>query len=105
MLKKLQELTDKQPYELFDYIMGVSTGGLLAVMLGVFRVPLDECIDLYKDFSKEMFTTSRLEGARKLVTSYAYYDTQMWEKILQYVHIITIFNLIRKLFLMRKPCV
>ncbi len=83
MLRRIEEICNKPIYELFDYICGVSTGSLVAVMIGVHKLSLDEAEHLYKTFSKEMFERYRLMGYGKLMTSYAYYDAQLWEKILR----------------------
>ena len=85
ILKRLEELSHRRIYELFDYICGVSTGSLIGIMAAVFRVPVQDMEEIYKEFSVQMFERNRLVGAGKLFMSHAYYDTALWENILKCV--------------------
>ncbi|THY96535.1 hypothetical protein D6C93_04726 [Aureobasidium pullulans] len=38
---------DQSPWQVFHMIIGTSTGGLIAIMLGRLRMTVDECIDAY----------------------------------------------------------
>ncbi|XP_068132621.1 calcium-independent phospholipase A2-gamma [Hyperolius riggenbachi] len=82
-LHKLEELTGKPIHHLFDYICGVSTGAILAFMLGVFQIPLDECEELYRKLGNDVFKQNVILGTVKMGWSHAYYDSEMWEKMLK----------------------
>ena len=43
------------PCHYFDYIGGTSTGGLIAIMLGRLRLPVDEAIEQYKRLSSDVY--------------------------------------------------
>lgn len=70
-------------HQLFDYICGVSTGSILAATIGASGKSLEEIAHLYRILSTKIFTQNAFEGARSLLWSHGYYDTAMWEKILQ----------------------
>ncbi|XP_052368135.1 calcium-independent phospholipase A2-gamma-like, partial [Oncorhynchus keta] len=82
-LHKLQTLTGKPIYQLFDYICGVSTGAILAFMLGLFQIPLDDCEELYRKLGSDVFKQNVIVGTVKMGWSHAFYDSQIWENILK----------------------
>lgn len=55
MLRRLEEGTGKRIHEMFDLICGTSTGGMLAVALGIKQMTLDECEEIYKNLGKLVF--------------------------------------------------
>ncbi|XP_044136272.1 calcium-independent phospholipase A2-gamma isoform X1 [Bufo gargarizans] len=83
MLRKLEELTGKPVHQLFDYICGVSTGAILAFMLGLFHLPLDECDEMYRKLGSDVFKQNVIVGTVKMGWSHAYYNSEMWEKLLK----------------------
>ncbi|XP_056429902.1 calcium-independent phospholipase A2-gamma [Hyla sarda] len=82
-LRKIEELTGKPVHELFDYICGVSTGAILAFMLGLFHIPLDECEELYRKLGNDVFKQNVIVGTVKMGWNHAYYNSEMWEKMLK----------------------
>ncbi|XP_037744398.1 calcium-independent phospholipase A2-gamma isoform X1 [Chelonia mydas] len=82
-LHKLEELTGKPVHELFDYVCGVSTGAILAFMLGLFHIPLDECEELYHKLGSDVFKQNVIVGTMKMGWSHAFYDSDIWEKMLK----------------------
>ncbi|XP_068963120.1 calcium-independent phospholipase A2-gamma [Petaurus breviceps papuanus] len=82
-LRKIVELTQQPVHQLFDYICGVSTGAILAFMLGIFHLHLDECEELYRKLGTDVFTQNLIVGTVKMGWSHAFYDSETWEKILK----------------------
>lgn len=55
ILKAIEKGTGKPIHELFDLICGTSTGGMLAVALGIKLMSLDQCEEIYKNLGKLVF--------------------------------------------------
>ncbi|XP_061759178.1 calcium-independent phospholipase A2-gamma-like [Nerophis ophidion] len=83
VLKLLEAETGKKVHQLFDYICGVSTGAVLAFMLGLTHFSLEECADMYRRFGSEVFRQNRLVGTVKMGWNHSYYNTKTWETILR----------------------
>lgn len=83
VLKLLEVETGKKIHQLFDYICGVSTGAVLAFMLGLAHFSLEECAEMYRRFGSEVFRQNPLVGTVKMGWSHSYYNTETWETILQ----------------------
>lgn len=53
MLRNIEKGTGRRIHEIFDLICGTSTGGMLAVALGIKRMDLDQCENIYKSLGKQ----------------------------------------------------
>ncbi|KAL0321142.1 UNVERIFIED_CONTAM: Phospholipase A I [Sesamum radiatum] len=58
ILKEIERNTGKQMHELFDLICGTSTGGMLAVALGIKEMSLERCEGIYKELGKVVFAAA-----------------------------------------------
>ncbi|XP_037081868.1 LOW QUALITY PROTEIN: calcium-independent phospholipase A2-gamma-like [Pollicipes pollicipes] len=83
LLRELERLSGQPIYQMFDLICGVSTGALLAALLGPLKRSLDDVEELYTRLGTEVFQQTRLRGTTKLLWQHSYYDTDAWRNILQ----------------------
>ena len=71
VLRNLKRRTNKEPHELFDLLCGSGTGGILAMLLGLLKVPVDECEELYEKLAKEVFEVGWLHNPNSPVSDLA----------------------------------
>ena len=71
---------EPRPCDVFDLIVGTSTGGLIAVMLGRLHMTVDECIQQYEILGSRVFGKRQWGGpAGRLVKgmlSSTFYETE-----------------------------
>ena len=53
---------DLSPHDVFNFVGGTSTGGLIALMLGKLGMPVEDCITQYRDLSTKIFRKKHLRG-------------------------------------------
>lgn len=53
---------DVHPHNVFDFVAGTSTGGLIALMLGKLGMSLEDCIEKYHELSKTIFGKMHIRG-------------------------------------------
>ncbi|CAF3792861.1 unnamed protein product [Rotaria sp. Silwood1] len=82
-LRRIEDLVGEPIHTMFDYMCGVSTGAVIAAMLGAFKVDLNQCEELYKHFSSTVFHRSKALGISSLITNQSYYDTKSFENYLR----------------------
>uniref|UniRef100_A0A1I7YFH0 PNPLA domain-containing protein n=1 Tax=Steinernema glaseri TaxID=37863 RepID=A0A1I7YFH0_9BILA len=75
----------KKIYELFDHVVGVSTGAIIAVLLAEKQLTVRESTAIYMDISQKLFNQGRLSGVSGLLRNHSYYNTSMWIDILKQV--------------------
>lgn len=84
-MKAEGQLTDiPKPCDVFDLIVGTSTGGTIAVMLGRLHMTIDECIGKYEQVGGQVFGKKPHGGkvgkALKGLTSSAFYDIKVLQE-------------------------
>lgn len=60
-----------------------ASGAILAFMLGIFQIPLEECEEMYRKLGADVFKQNVIVGTVKMGWSHAFYDSEIWENILK----------------------
>lgn len=80
-LKEVERQTGKRICQLFDMICGTSTGGILAMMLGMFHMTCQEALDTYTTLCGDIFAGK--PDTEKLLRTGEKYNTAGFEVILK----------------------
>ncbi|KAK7081098.1 Calcium-independent phospholipase A2-gamma [Halocaridina rubra] len=83
ILRSIEEEAGLPIHKLFDYICGVSTGAILAVLLGCHKQSINDCEKLYRELSMQIFNQTTFRGAKGLFMKNSYYDSDAWTDILK----------------------
>jgi patatin-like phospholipase/acyl hydrolase len=87
LLKELEHRVQRPLHEVFDMIVGTSTGAIIAAAVGILKYPISEVELLYERFGKEVFAADTLlnqaVGYFKTAIQGVYYDVSKLEAILR----------------------
>lgn len=83
LLRQLQKrcFDGHEPHEVFDLVVGTSTGAILAVLLGAKHCALDVAADMYDQLVSRIFVKKTVRGSTSLVLRRAYYDERDIETV------------------------
>ena len=82
ILQELEHRTGKKISELFDLVVGTSTGAIVAAIVCVRGLGAVQGLDIYKELGSRVFQQSILRGAQGLLSKQSYYDNKQLEVIL-----------------------
>jgi predicted acylesterase/phospholipase RssA len=75
LLRQLELRTGRPIHSLFDLIVGTSTGGLLAVALGLRKFSMQECEKIYKVLGQKVFSRPNMNKEKDESWMEAFYRT------------------------------
>ncbi len=75
------------PRDVFDLIIGTSTGGIIAVMLGRLGMSIEDCLKHYRHLGTEVFVgqVSKAGKLARTATSLPFYDIRRLQAVIKNV--------------------
>jgi len=89
MLQELERRTGRRIHELFDLVVGTSTGAIVAAIVCIRGLCAKQALDIFKELGSQVFQQSILRGARGLLSKQSYYGNHQLDVVL-YRHFGTI---------------
>jgi len=83
VLRRMEAESGKRIHELFDFMVGVSTGSIIVALLAFKKLAVADVESIYNEVGKQVFKQTYLGGITGIVKSHSYYDTAGYQRILQ----------------------
>ena len=83
MLEELEKITGAKTHQMFDLIVGTSTGAVIASLVGISCMEAKEGLDLYMEMGGKIFERSLVGGVGGLIQNQSYYDQKILEEVLR----------------------
>ena len=77
MLEELEKITGTKTHQMFDLIVGTSTGAIIASLIGINCMGAREGLELYMQMGRTIFNRSLVEGVGGLIQHQSYYDDKV----------------------------
>ena len=82
MLEKLKKMTEAKKHQMFNLIAGISTGAVVASMMGICCMGVRLGLEMYREIRRKLFKKSVVEGVLSLIQHQSYYNYRVLEQVL-----------------------
>jgi len=82
MLQELERRTGRRIHELFDLVVGTSTGAIVAAIVCIRELSAKQALDIYRELGSQVFRQSFLGGAQGLLSKQSYYGNHQLDIVL-----------------------
>ncbi|KNG82601.1 hypothetical protein ANOM_009747, partial [Aspergillus nomiae NRRL 13137] len=82
-ISRLEGRDGIKPYEYFDLIVGTSTGGLIAVMLGMLHMDIPACISQYTEMALKIFPRDKFASGLRFTRERHMFDPEPFAKVVK----------------------
>ena len=82
MLEELEKMTGTKTHQMFNLIVGTSTGAVIASMMGIRCMGAREGLEVHREMGRKIFKRSVGEGMWSLIQHQSYYNNMVLEEVM-----------------------